>query len=884
MIPKKLTISNFQSYGEEPQELDFERFRIACLTGANAAGKSSLIEALGWCIWGKGRTGKEGLINENADEMLVSCIFETNARTYKVLRKATRKQSGGTTEQVDLQIFDSETDTFRSLNENTLRLTQKKILDLAGLDYDAFISSSFISQGRSNEFTLKSPKERKEILAQILRIDRYAVFAEKAREKTRVFGDEINYLSGRISALRDDVSYAPEVRAALKTKTSESKKAETELTACTASCLNLEQQLTALRELEIEQKSLKSQLAGMQARKEELAVRREKLREEETELQALVDSKKTIEQNIRKFNKLKERLAALERISKTVEKLHYDSIRAESAKALKTEKASHKAEILETTLQTTDSNLQNLGEKIKILQADRQTMQNLRGAEKKLEASIGKLEKELQEKDRCMRSLSQVENQINTLLKSLEEIKKKGMEFKAIEGTVCPLCHSTVDKSHKEKVLDEYRAEYRKAEKQLANDKAEKKQLETIWHGLEKAQQEFNTKHENFQTLRSRLSVLEERLKQLGELEATYDQAGKTRKAQAAALKEIRGDLSSGAIAAEELRQLTLINSEIDSLHYNPDEHEAVKADLETLSDAESHAGRLTMATSRLEKLTTEHGACRQEFASLEKEQKNLIARHKEIATLLAGKTEIEKSFENAEQRKKTAEKKLRQLLVEKQSLKKNLDDLVEKEKQRKELSAELVQKEERKNIYTILQEAFGIKGIQSLLIENAVPQLEEQANNILGKLTQNQMAFEIRTQKQRINKNITETLEIAISDSQGEIREYESFSGGEKFRIDLSLRIALSKLLSIQTGHGLKLLVIDEGFGTQDEDGLDAIIDSIHRITGEFEKIVLITHLEKLKDAFEVKIAVSRQPEKGSTFSIITGDQALSEPVYAML
>ena len=144
-------------------------------------------------------------------------------------------------------------------------------------------------------------------------------------------------------------------------------------------------------------------------------------------------------------------------------------------------------------------------------------------------------------------------------------------------------------------------------------------------------------------------------------------------------------------------------------------------------------------------------------------------------------------------------------------------------------------------------------------------------------------MTFAIRTRKQRINKNITETLEIAISDSQGEVRDYDSFSGGEKFRIDLSLRIALSKLLSMQTGHGLKLLVIDEGFGTQDEDGLDAIIDSIHRITGEFEKIVLITHLEKLKDAFEVKIAVSRLPEKGSTFSIVTGDHGLSEPEYPL-
>ena len=883
MIPKKLTISNFQSYGEEPQELDFERFRIACLTGANAAGKSSLIEALGWCIWGKGRTGKEGLINENADDMQVSCIFETNEKTYRIQRRSTRKKSGGATEQIDLHIFDPETSTFKSLNENALRLTQKKILDLVGLDYDAFISSSFISQGRSNEFTLKSPKERKEILAQILRIDRYAALADRAKEKTRVLGEEITYLSGRIGTLCDDVSRSPTLRAELKATTSESKKAEKKLSACAALCMELEQQLTAMKERELERKSLKAQLAGMESRKDELAARGKKLMEEEAELRTLVDRRVTIEQNIRRFNELKEQLAVLERLSKTVDKLRQDSIRIESTKTLKTEKASHRAETLESALQTSDAALKYLKEKIALLLADRRAILDLRKEQEILEISTRELKKELEGKDRCMRSLSEVDNRITTLVESLEEIKKNGLELKGIQGTLCPLCHSTVDEAHKKKVLEEYRARYRNAEKQLVHEKEEKKQLETLWHVLEKKQLEYDTQQEQFQAIRNKLSVIDERLKQLEELEAAYDETAKNRKSQAAEFREIRDALTSGSYAAEELRKLSQIKAEITSLGYKPEVRAAVKAELETLSDAENRAGALAMAASRLEKLTVEHKTCRKDFNTLDSEQQVMKSRLEEIAALLADKPELEKKFESAEQEKKDAELALQQLLVEKQTLKKNLDDLAEKEKQRKELSVELGKKEEKKNIYTILQEAFGIKGIQSLLIENAVPQLEEEANTILGKLTQNQMTFAIRTRKQRINKNITETLEIAISDSQGEVRDYDSFSGGEKFRIDLSLRIALSKLLSMQTGHGLKLLVIDEGFGTQDEDGLDAIIDSIHRITGEFEKIVLITHLEKLKDAFEVKIAVSRLPEKGSTFSIVTGDHGLSEPEYPL-
>lgn len=875
MIPKKLTIINFQSYGEEAQELDFDLFRIACLTGGNAAGKSSLIEAMAWCIWGKGRTGRDGLINENAADMQVSFLFETNRRIYRIVRKAARKKNGGTTEQIDLHILSPEEGTYSSLNENTLRLTQQKILDLVGLDYDAFISSSFISQGKSNEFSLKSPKERKEILARILRVDRYAFLSEKAREKTKALGDEINYLSGKISSLSEDLSRTEKLRTNLDSISSEIKNAEKQLADLTDAYAIVDRQLIKLKELELESKSLRSQLGGMDSQKKELDVRSKKLGEEEADLRTLVDSRDTIEQNLRKADTLKKELAELEQVTKTVEKLRREDVRLESARMLKTEKAAHRAETLESALQTSDTALSRLEEKIKQLQTDRKALLEWSKEKEELETSTRKFEKELTEKDRFMRSLSLVENRINTLLENLDEIKKKGLELKSIEGTICPLCHSTVDDAHKEHVLEEYRERYRKIENQIEHERSEKTRLEAVLLDLEKKQHEFTTGQQKLQVLLPKLSVLAERLKQLEELETAYLETGKTRETQAEELLKIRDSLASGAVAAQEIRQLEEINSEIALLGYKPEVHEAVKAELETLSDAENRSGALKMAAQRLEKLTAEQNACRKELSSLETAQRKLTGRMDDIASMLANKPEIEQRHAVSERERKSAEQSLQQLLVYRESLKKSLDELKEKQKQIKSLKKELGDKEESRYVLGILQEAFGIQGIQSLLIENAVPQLEEQANSILGKLSQDQMTFEIRTQKQRINKNVTETLEIAISDAQGEVRDYDSFSGGEKFRIDLSLRIALSKLLSMQSGHGINLLVIDEGFGTQDEEGLDCIIDSIHGITDEFEKIVLITHLEKLKDAFEVKIAVSRKPERGSVFSLVSGEQS---------
>ncbi len=101
-------------------------------------------------------------------------------------------------------------------------------------------------------------------------------------------------------------------------------------------------------------------------------------------------------------------------------------------------------------------------------------------------------------------------------------------------------------------------------------------------------------------------------------------------------------------------------------------------------------------------------------------------------------------------------------------------------------------------------------------------------------------------------------------------VRPYELYSGGEAFRIDFAIRIALSKLLAIRAGAPLRTLVIDEGFGTQDEDGLQKLIQAINAIQNDFEKILVITHLPTLKDAFPVRIEVWKDPVLGSQFEMI--------------
>ena len=174
---------------------------------------------------------------------------------------------------------------------------------------------------------------------------------------------------------------------------------------------------------------------------------------------------------------------------------------------------------------------------------------------------------------------------------------------------------------------------------------------------------------------------------------------------------------------------------------------------------------------------------------------------------------------------------------------------------------------QKEKEIFEDLALAFGKKGIQAMIIEAAIPEIEDETNQLLGKLTEGRMNIALQTQRETKTK-VTATLDIIISDEMDE-RAYENFSGGEKFRVDFAIRLAISKLLTHRAGAKLQFLVIDEGFGSQDAPGRGKLIEAIDTIKDDFEKILIITHIDELKEEFPVRIEVSKNTT-GSTFEVV--------------
>jgi exonuclease SbcC len=155
------------------------------------------------------------------------------------------------------------------------------------------------------------------------------------------------------------------------------------------------------------------------------------------------------------------------------------------------------------------------------------------------------------------------------------------------------------------------------------------------------------------------------------------------------------------------------------------------------------------------------------------------------------------------------------------------------------------------------LERAYGRDGIPALILEtSAIPQLEIEASRYLTILGGAATQVELRTQRElKSGDGVKEALDIVLLTDTGE-RDYSTFSGGERTRIDLSLRLALAKLLADRRGAESRVLVIDEPDGL-DAQGFAALVEILNGLQDTFSKILVVSHHPDLRHAFDQSIEV---------------------------
>lgn len=213
MVPYSLNLKNFMCYRGEQQPLLFEGLHVACLSGNNGAGKSALLDAITWALWGKARrSSDDDLIAQGEHEMLVDLTFQLHTQYYRVTRRRQRAASGKSSSGksgLDMQVWDEQETRWRAIGAHTLKETQTLIDNLLRMKYETFINASFLVQGRADEFTRKHPAERKQVIADILDLHDYEVLEERARQRARRLAEQVRVLDGEIKQVQQQANKLP---------------------------------------------------------------------------------------------------------------------------------------------------------------------------------------------------------------------------------------------------------------------------------------------------------------------------------------------------------------------------------------------------------------------------------------------------------------------------------------------------------------------------------------------------------------------------------------------------------------------------------------------------------------------------------------------------
>ena len=298
------------------------------------------------------------------------------------------------------------------------------------------------------------------------------------------------------------------------------------------------------------------------------------------------------------------------------------------------------------------------------------------------------------------------------------------------------------------------------------------------------------------------------------------------------------------------------IDEQLAALGYDAASHDRIRQDISSLEQWDLPKRKLEEAEIQLEQITAVAARAEQAAQELQNNLEALAVRKIEVARELQSLPSVDAALSQTELEYQDLNAKQSQARESLGSAREKLNRCAQLEINRKDKAEMLTQAAKEEGIYRELAEAFGKRGIQALLIEVALPEIEDETNRLLARMTDNRMHVKFETQRETKKGDVLETLDIGIADELG-TRSYEMFSGGEAFRINFAIRIALSKVLARRAGAPLPTLIIDEGFGTQDVNGIEKLKEAITSVQDDFEKILVITHIEDFRDAFPVRIDV---------------------------
>jgi exonuclease SbcC len=797
--PHKLTLEGFTSFRDR-LELDFTGLDLFAITGPTGAGKSSLIDAICFALYGQvPRVGDDykQLISHGAERLSVMLEFAVGKQRYRITRAARPdKPSQQRLERITADAPEPLADRVKEIRAEVDRIL--------GLDYDGFTRSVVLPQGQFDAFLKGEPKERRKILVALLNLTVYERMQQLANQRSAAAKTEADFIKRQL-----ETDFANATREALDQKRAELRKAE----ACAKQA---EAALAALAEASMiaqQVQAYRKERARLAKDHADESARREKA---QATLDGAGQTKRTLDQEL---DKLKAQTDA-----NGFDEARYTTLLA--AKPL--------ADQLVKLQQGHARSAKAVADKRRDLDEARKAV----AQEEKALPALEKAEADAKAAETAARSEKEEAHRDHAALAIRQRLKP---------GDPCPVCAQEVKTVPKAKApaLDAVETRLRKAEAaaRTAQEKLQQARL---------TQEQRRAKAESLERELRQAEAQEKEAKTLaGDVQAALAKAGFKADVDATALvKNLQKELQTLDAARKaraeteaELKEIEQKRAKLDAeVAAAAAERDVLQARLQELEMQSALADKaLEQAQCALGKLAARDGwtrllpppVGRDEADVVESQrserQRDTTAAQSKVATLSHEVQATEKAVLRA------AELALKRAGLDKDAaLAKTLSDHLK--------AHELI----------------------AWIQEEALARLAEAGSRHLAKLSQNRYALRLGSGPEVSAARAEQDFFVVDAWNGDSIRSVRTLSGGETFLASLALALALAESLTelgaeSRATDALESLFLDEGFGTLDSDTLDVVVGALDALHGGDRMVGIVTHVRELAERLPARLEVGR-------------------------
>jgi exonuclease SbcC len=787
----RLRLSNFRQHADT--EIVFGD-GVTGIIGPNGSGKTSLLEAIAWAIYGPpaARGDKDSIRNLRAKgktSVKVELEFGLGAHEYRIergLSTAELYQDG-------------------ALIANSLKEVTGKLQRVLGMTHEEFFNTYFTGQKELAVLADASRTERAAFLSRVLGYERLRLAQERVRERR-------NALSHEVDGLETGLPPRAELQA-------ERRAAEQRLAAARRAAGDAE---TARRRAE-------SALAEREPRWQEWVTRRERTLSLEGDQRVAEQGVVVARQEFQRLDKeLAEALSAREELRKLeAEVAPISRLKAELAELdrLQKEEAARRAEAaqLAELARTVAALDRRIGELAGAAAARERAEGEARALEERLDAAVRAAE---EQQAAWVREKEYAGTRRTELLKQYDEVKEQRDKIERLgpEGE-CPTCRRPLGGEHAAVlgVLD--------------------RQLQAIV--------------EDGKYFRQRIEQLVQPPPAVTHAEAARDaareesriaseRAGSLR-AQGEERKRLQADRERGARRAHDLEGRLASRP----IGYDADRHDAVRTELARLDPVALQAATLAARAERAEVLVREAELAERALSARESHARQLAdAVRAEGFSEAKFKAERER-HDRASHALRAAELAVAETRGELVAAETAVRETERREGERAARERTIAERKGQLRLHNELDRAFS--DLRADLNAAMRPEIGELASEFLADLTDGRYD----------ELDLDEDYRVIVLDD-GEPKPV--ISGGEEDVANLVLRLAISQMIAERAGQPLSLLVLDEIFGSLDETRRQHVLALLRRLGDRFPQVILVTHVEQVRDGLDRVIRVSYDAAAGAS------------------